>query len=163
MYLWLRRLKWGVSEFEMAAVPGVIGGPMAGVIHAPGGIDPQDGFLLRLVCVRPAKGEDQPEKTLWEREQRLLRDLITADGRRTLIPVKFTIPYELPASADDVKWKLQSSAAVRGIDYFAEFELPVFKTAASSPTQATTHDNDADDHSPRVKLDAELPPELNGE
>jgi hypothetical protein len=138
-YLWLRRLKWGASEFEMAAVPGVLGGPLAGVIHAPSGIRPADGFRLRLVCnestseTRGGKSSTNVEAR-WESEQSIHREFISGSGGGTHIPVKFLVPYDLPPSGDDITWKLEVTAETLGIDYFAAFDVPVFKTAASSAT-----------------------------
>ncbi len=134
-YLWLRWLRWGRSEFEMAAVPGVLGGPLAGLIHVPTRVAVRDGFLVRLACVRtidhPRGGESSPrEITLWDHEYDIVRDL--AAGDRTVIPVEFVIPFDLPPSGDDVKWKLSAQAETRGVDFYAEFETPVFQTAASS-------------------------------
>lgn len=138
-YLWLRRLRWGVSEFEMAAVPGVLGGPLAGMIHAPAGIRPEDGFTLRLVCNKTTRGDDSPTQVdaLWESEQRIDRDLSTGDGGETLIPVKFLVPYDQPPSGENVTWQLEVKAERVGIDYAATFEAPVFMTAASSPSAAS--------------------------
>ncbi len=137
IYLWLRRLRWGASEFEMAAVPGVLGGPLAGVIHAPGGIVPHEHFVLRLACNKTTKGSrggdsSSSTETLWDTETSIFRDLVTDQGNRTLIPVKFLVPYELPPSGDDVKWLLEAKAETTGVDYFASFEIPVFHTSASS-------------------------------
>ncbi|QDT71235.1 DUF3592 domain-containing protein [Lacipirellula limnantheis] len=136
-YLWLRRWKWGVSEFEMAAIPGVLGGPLAGVIHVPRPIRTDLGVKIRFACEQSVSdGDSTKTVTLWEEERMITRDL-TIGGVRTLIPVEFVTPYDLPDSnADDVKWKLTASARTSGVDYQAEFEVPIFKTAASSPTPA---------------------------
>lgn len=40
------------------------------------------------------------------------------------------------SNAADVTWKLTASAKTSGVDYNAEFDVSVFKTAASSPTPA---------------------------
>ena len=134
-YLWLQRWKWGVSEFEMAAIPGVLGGPLAGVIHVPRRIETDSCVRIRLACEQTVSdGDDKRMETLWEEERTIVRDL-TIGGVRTLIPVEFVTPYDLPDSnADAVKWKLTASAKTSGIDYDAEFEVPIFKTEASSPT-----------------------------
>jgi hypothetical protein len=136
-YLWLRRLKWGKSEFEMAAVPGVLGGPLAGVIHAPAGIRPADGFKLRLACnetTRTTSGSKTETKTeaRWESEQTIHRELAEDGGAKTVIPVKFLVPFHQPASGDDIAWQLEVRAETQGIDYYAEFDVPVFQTGASS-------------------------------
>jgi hypothetical protein len=136
-YLWMQRLRWGRSEFEMAAVPGVLGGPLAGVIHAPRGLAPLEGFTLRLACTRTITEESGGDSTTrsdveWERETTILRDFANDEDGRTLVPVKFIVPYGLPPSADDVTWTLEAKAEVFGIDYAARFEVPVFRTSASS-------------------------------
>jgi hypothetical protein len=122
----------------MAAVPGVLGGPLAGVIHVPGRVEPLDVFRVRLACIKTERttsgGESSStDTTLWEHEQQLDRDLSGGQGTRTLIPVKFLIPFELPASDQDVKWKLSVEAATRGVDFRTEFDVPVFQTETSSP------------------------------
>jgi hypothetical protein len=133
IYLWLRRLRWGVSEFEMAAVPGVLGGPLAGVIRAPRGINAEHGFVLKLACLRTVKRGDSSEtETVWDAEHSLQRNLVTSDGGRTLIPVKFLVPYDEPPSGDDVQWQLSASAEAIGVDYYAQFDVPMFRTSASS-------------------------------
>jgi hypothetical protein len=136
-YLIARRVKWGVSEFEMATIPGVLGGPLAGMIHAPARIATQDGFTLRLACVetvreRSGGKNNSREVTRWDHEKTITRDLSTA-GDRTFIPVQFIVPYGLPSSGEDgVKWKLTVEAKTDGVDYHAEFEAPVLETPASS-------------------------------
>jgi hypothetical protein len=129
--LWLQRLKWGVAEFEMAAVPGVLGGPLAGVVHVPARIDPQDVYTVRLACTKEVnKGTDSSrEETLWEHEYEIDRNLTAGD--RTLIPIEFLIPSDVPPSGDDVKWTLHTRAPTRGVDFYATFELPVFRTSTS--------------------------------
>ncbi len=143
-YLGLHYWKWGVSEFEMAAVPGVLGGPLAGVIHVPRSIEAAEGIVIRLACVRSeSDGETQKVTTLWEEERTIVRNLYTPGGARTLIPVQFVIPYDLPDSdAKGVTWKLSAAAKTVGIDYQSEFDVPVFKTAASSPTPSTIEIDD---------------------
>jgi hypothetical protein len=133
IYLWLRRLRWGMSEFEMVAVPGVLGGPLAGVIRAPRGINAEQGFVLKLACLRTVKRGDSSEtETVWDAEHTLQRNLVTSDDGRTLIPVKFLVPYEEPPSGDDVRWQLSASAEAVGVDYYAQFDVPMFHTSASS-------------------------------
>lgn len=138
-YLWLQHWKWGVSEFEMAAVPGVLGGPLAGVIRVQRAIETQDGIVVRLACVRSeSDGDSKKVTTIWEEERTIVRNLSTTNGATTLIPVQFLIPYDLPDSeAKDVTWKLSAAAKTTGIDYRSEFDVPVFKTEASSPTPST--------------------------
>ncbi|WP_172991788.1 DUF3592 domain-containing protein [Lacipirellula parvula] len=143
-YLWLQHWKWGVSEFEMAAVPGVLGGPLAGVIHVPRSIESPEGIVIRLACVESKReGKHTKTTTLWDEERTIIRNLSTPGGAETLIPVQFVIPYGLPDSgANGVTWKLSAAAKTTGIDYGAEFDVPVFKTEASSPTPSTIEIDD---------------------
>ena len=136
-YSWMQRLKWGVSELELATLPGVLGGPLAGIIDVPRAIEATQGITLRLACIRKEKkGKQTTEITLWEEERSISRNLSLAD-RRTLLPVQFVIPYDLPDSnADNITWKLSSRAETTGVDYYSEFDVPVFRTAASSQTPA---------------------------
>ena len=48
----LRWLKFGQSEFQMADVPGRIGGQLAGVVRTSAKVRPDDGFHVALRCVR---------------------------------------------------------------------------------------------------------------
>jgi hypothetical protein len=135
-YSWMQRLKWGVSELELATLPGVLGGPLAGIISVPKQVRSEKGIVVKLACLKSVtNGKQKSEVPLWEEEHTIVRDLSTDDGLRTLIPAQFVIPYELPDSnSDNVKWKLMVDAPTDGVDYHAEFEVPVFKTAASSRT-----------------------------
>ena len=141
-YQWLQRLRWGVSELELAAVPGVLGGALGGVIHVPRSVTPIDGYSLRLACLRTVtegSGDNRSsrEDVVWEREKKIVRDLSGGAGGRTAIPVQFLIPYDLPDSSEEnVCWRLKASAETVGVDYSAEFEVPVYKTSASSRKQA---------------------------
>jgi hypothetical protein len=137
-YVWLQRWKWGVSELELATFPGVLGGPLAGVITVPRAVEAKEGIVVRLACVRAEqRGKHKTNVTLWDCEHTIVRQLTTPDRLQTLIPAKFVIPHDLPdSSADDVTWRLSASAATEGIDFHVEFDVPVFETEASSSTPA---------------------------
>ena len=153
VYLWARRIKWGVAEFEMAAVPGVLGGPLAGVVHVPARVEPEENYTVRLACVKTFdQGSDSSkEVTLWDHEYEIDRDLTAGD--RTLIPIEFMIPSDLPPSGDDVKWTLHTRAATRGVDFIAEFEPPVFKTKTSGDVDRDS----ASDATPPTATEVDFP------
>ena len=138
--LWLRRMRWGESSLELAASPGVIGGPLAGFIRVPARIEPAGGFDLRLECIQQVEkvGSDgdptTDSQTIWERENWITRELFDRSGDQTIIPVQFLVPYSQPPSAADVEWRLTVAAKTTGVDYHAQFDVPVFKTDASSPS-----------------------------
>lgn len=138
----LRWRKFGRSIFELAALPGVIGGQLAGVIRTPVTIESEDVFLVKLKCIRVKHTEGSESRTvrsvLWRDEQLVGRDLLQYDAKRSAIPVLFQIPYECRPSDDSspdniVYWSLEVSAKTPGIDFQTEFDVPVFKTPASDP------------------------------
>ena len=137
--------KFGSSVFEMAAVPGVIGGRLGGTIQTNFVAAPQDGFNLKLTSLRRRRGRGKnsstTERILWQEEQTISRERLRPAYRGTSIAVEFRIPYECDETNetnyyDQVIWRLEADAEVSGIDYKTQFEAPVFKTAESRPAKA---------------------------
>jgi hypothetical protein len=130
--------KFGPSIFKMLSVPGVIGGNLSGAIETSVKLRPQDGFHLRLACVKrvvvgTGKGSSTQETVLWQVDKTMNEDLLD-EPRRSGIPVSFQIPPDamptddtMPASK--IVWRLIAQAKVPGVDYSATFEVPVFRTA----------------------------------
>ncbi|MHC4886569.1 MAG: hypothetical protein ACYTGH_15950 [Planctomycetota bacterium] len=159
----IRWRKYGQSVFEITPLPGVLGGPLSGVIYTGVNVVPEDGFHLHLRCARTVttgsgKNRSTSERTLWDHEMTVDRDLLVDDPTRSAIPILFALPYDQPESSlstegSPVAWKLKVSAATPGVDYEAEFEVPVFKTAESTPDFAleegmldgVAHEASADD------------------
>ncbi len=68
--------------------------------------------------------------TLWQAEQRTATSAPSA--------IAFTVPYDLPGTTPlgetsdaTIRWELQVRASVPGVDWSAEFVVPVFLTEAS--------------------------------
>lgn len=135
----LRWRKYGRSVFEMASVPGVIGGQLAGVVRVSKKVEPDDGFRLTLHCIQTiAAGDSSSEKSVWQDEQVIGRELSQSNPENSAIPVLFQIPYEcLPTDLEGENrptyWRLTVSAKTPGLDYSATFDVPVFKTPDSNP------------------------------
>ena len=140
--LTLRYHKYGVSRLELSTIPGIIGRTLAGLVRAPARMQPDDGFQLTLSCVRrvtrrSGKNSSTSESILWQEERRVMgRASRTAAAMETHIPVAFRLPADAPGCDDTdsnnrVLWRLQLSASLLGIDYQSQFEVPVFRTAAS--------------------------------
>jgi hypothetical protein len=128
--------KFNRSIFEMAAVPAAPGGALEGKIRVQSKLQPQHGLHLRLICFRrTTTGSGQSlrttEKILWQDEKWLRADLPQTDLNATAIPVFFKLPGNLPESTavlgDGIHWKLEASAKLRGPNFDAAFEVPVFK------------------------------------
>jgi hypothetical protein len=139
----LRWLKYHESVFQMAAVPGVIGGRLAGVVRTSHKLAPEDGFHLKLTCVnrittRSGNNTSTSEQTVWEYEETVVHELAESDPDRSAIPVLFQIPYDCRPTDDEnadnrIFWRLEARAKVPGLDYRARFEVPIFKTPQSDP------------------------------
>jgi len=130
--------KFGQSIFEMAAVPAAPGGTLEGQIQVRTKLQPQHGLHLRLSCIRQTttgsgKNRHKTEKILWQNEKWLRPDLPQTDLNATGIPLYFKLPADQPASTpesgDGIHWRLEASAKLRGPDFHASFEVPVFKLA----------------------------------
>jgi hypothetical protein len=142
-YLLLRWRKYGDSVFQMASVPGVIGGKLAGVVRTSARLRPEKGFRLTLSCIHKyssgsGKNHSSHESILWQDQRVIARGLAEADCSQTSVPVLFGIPYDARPSDsqnsdDQTIWRLEIAADVPGIDYATTFEVPVFKTAESQP------------------------------
>jgi len=138
----VRWRKFGETTFQMAAVPGVVGGAIYGLIRIPTYIRPDDGFRLRLRCVKrvttgSGKNKSTSEHKLWEQEQSVPNEQALVDPVQAAVPVRFDIPGDQPETdpqaASPIAWKLEVRAAVPGVDYSATFEVPVFRTDADAP------------------------------
>jgi hypothetical protein len=145
-YLIGRFRKFGVSVFEMSPMPGVLGGPVTGTIQIPAKVETTDGFDVSLRCIhqyttRSGKSSTTHCDVLWEDARHL--DAGYAMGETTMLPVRFAVPYEEPATTvaggkNGYYWRLSAKAAAPGIDYKAVFDVPVMHTRQSSPSFVTT-------------------------
>jgi hypothetical protein len=135
----LHHRKFGVPDLKLLKTPGTIGGSLAGVIVNQARLRPLDGIVVKLVCVhrittRSGKNSSTTEHTLWETEKKLRNDAIDSSAG---IPVYFEIPDTCGESRfedpnDCVIWRVEARSREVGIDYFAQFDVPVFKTAEST-------------------------------
>ena len=142
----LRWLKFRSSVFEMASMPGVIGGQLAGVVRTTVRIEPDEAYRIRLSCINvttrgSGKNRNVSRNLIWQDEMVVTQDLMGEGGEQSAIPVLFQIPYDCrPCDDSDkssiVEWNLEASAKTRGLDYEAKFNVPVFKTADSDPNFA---------------------------
>ncbi|HEX7335819.1 MAG TPA: hypothetical protein VF252_01325 [Gemmatimonadales bacterium] len=154
--LTLRHHKYGVSWLELSTIPGILGHTLTGLVRAPARMQADDGFQVTLSCVRrvttrSGKNSSTSESILWQEERRVMgRASRTAAAMETHIPIAFRLPADAPGcdgtdANNRVLWRLRLSATVPGIDYESQFEVPVFRTAASdrpltAEEEAITHD-----------------------
>jgi len=120
VWLTLLRRKFGRSRFEMATMPGAIGGVLAGTIVIDRPLALSSDLELSLKCYRRSIGGAGPARSelLWHAEQRLSRDVPTDTGG-TRIPVYFEIPCNsVPTkkSPGRVRWRLTAHSSMPGVD-----------------------------------------------
>ena len=147
IFFWLlllvRHRKFGDSYFQMASVPGVIGGKLAGAVFVGRHIQPPAGFTVTLTCLRTittGSGDNTStsKEVLHQEEMVVTRELQGKDNTRTAIPILFGLPYDaLPTGArgprESIDWVLAVNAKLQGPDYDVQFDVPVFMTEESSP------------------------------
>ena len=130
----LRWRRFGQSIFKMSTIPGVVGGPLAGVIHSARPLYRAGEIRLRLACIeRDSSGDHTSENLQWDAEKILSGDVLqSGEG----IPVLFNVPFDCKPTATlgasrSIVWRLEVKAAMPGTDFAAQFEVPLFKTAQS--------------------------------
>jgi len=138
-YMFLKLNKYGISFFEMAPLPGVLGGPVSGSIRIPKQVEAESGFELTLQCIyqyttRSGKNSSTHREVLWDESCHV--DTVYNYGTEMVLPVKFAVPYNKPATSapgnsNGHYWQLKARAKTPGIDYSAVFDVPVKHTSAS--------------------------------
>ncbi|HEX8171276.1 MAG TPA: hypothetical protein VF824_12110 [Thermoanaerobaculia bacterium] len=138
-YHTLRRVKYGRSFCRVDRVPVSLGSTLRGEVQARVGELPQEGFRVRLSCmrivVRRSGGKrSTDEDLLWQDEQLVPSAAVMRSPVGVRIPIRLDVPGDQePSDESDrsnrVVWRLEVFADVPGIDYAARFELPVFRTS----------------------------------
>jgi hypothetical protein len=137
IYQTLRWRKYGAVLFKMKSVPGIIGGVLIGDARIPAHFQPQAGIALRLCCVHrivtgSGKNRSVSEQVLWEDEKHLGDNLPRTGLDEYDVPVFFKIPAgsretDSLQPDDQIVWRLTAISRQPGIDFRADFEVPVFK------------------------------------
>ena len=148
-YMTMRRRKYGAVIFKMASVPAPLGGVLSGVVRVPEHFSPQGGVRLRLSCIHryvtgTGKQRRTVEEVLWDAEK-ILGENLPRGGAGCNVPVFFKIPADAREADerdpnDRILWRLTATAQQPGIDFRADFEVPVFRTAASATPMADIPD-----------------------
>jgi hypothetical protein len=139
----IQRRKFGDCVFLMERVPGVLGGEVTGTILLPRGLPTAETLTVRLSCIhrqrrRSGKDTSTSEDTIWQTEQSVVRLSPTGEAGVQGAAVSLRVPYDASPTGEmnednSIYWKLEADAAVPGVDFATGFEIPVFKTPASSP------------------------------
>jgi len=143
----LRHRRFGETYFELDSLPFAPGSSVSGRIHLKLDAIPQQGVDLRLTCVRQfvsGSGEDRTtvKTVLWKTGETVPSGAMGVDPLGRTVPVNFAIPADASITyhddpSDQVLWLLHAKAALPGVDYSDEFEVPVFSTLYS-PAQGAS-------------------------
>ena len=153
---WLNR-RWNRSELQLGPLPGVIGGPISGIILLRDTFPEGTAFRVTLLCERTttqrragSSGSSSIHSSVaWQQQRVLDRTIDSEDPGTTVLPFRFAIDYDCQPTGHDtlvrggfatrrttnesirwyVKVALTEDRQMRDI----KFEVPVFKTPASSP------------------------------
>jgi hypothetical protein len=127
------------AQFQMSALPGLVGGPLAGAVILPTKAADDTKFRVVLECSEwqthsDEDGTSSNRHVEWRDMVTVEKTISTLDA--TAIPVYFVIPFNCkPTSADDdsrIRWLLKAGIEESNFHRYATFEVPVFKTAESS-------------------------------
>ncbi|MCK5862584.1 MAG: DUF3592 domain-containing protein [Candidatus Hydrogenedentes bacterium] len=147
IYYTLQWRRFGGTAFHMASLPGILGGRLHGLIRIPTIIMPEEDVPVVLECIRKhtsgsGKNRRTTESILWQTEKEIPKNALFQESRTTAIPVDIQVPCDQPASDDsdsdnEIFWRLRAHAAIPGVDYAANFRVPVFQTAESDLAMTT--------------------------
>jgi hypothetical protein len=150
----LRLLKFGRSRFELATLPGTLGGDLAGTLVANRRLMEVPQLIAILRCDRMTSYGSGKSRSIWTEHvwcgERTLTGPFTLDGERTRVPIRFPIPLKARATDESnsdatVRWRLSVMGPVGVTSYYAEFDVPVFDLGAQG------HAADADAHARAAK------------
>jgi len=137
--------RFGQCFFEMASIPGALGGTLEGLIQVGARLRLEHGLHLKLSCIRrtvSGSGDNRSvnESVLWQDEKVFKPEasLPEPEPGHSGIPVFFKLPAEQPEcfahGNEAIIWRLEAKAKMSGPDFTAAFEVPVFKVAGTAVT-----------------------------
>ena len=141
---WIRRRKFGISIMTLDTVPAFLGDRLKATIET--GVsaldDPAKSFNVKFLCAEKRSSRDREGKKrvsvreIWSEEHEVYAQL--SESMKTLtVSIFFNVPPDLPQTqlipADDrTLWKINITCEVPGVDYAAEFEVPVYSYQSKS-------------------------------
>lgn len=133
-----RKQRFGVSVFELATLPGRIGGDLRGILVGEPKLAGAEQMVATLRCelrkYRSSGGSAGRRslaavRSLWTAE-RAISGPFEVEQERVRVPVRFQVPAGSQATGqrdgDETRWTLRMQAIVRRVRYEVEFEVPVF-------------------------------------
>ncbi len=162
---WRSQKRFGNCYFELAQIPIPLGSVLEGMIQTGNPLKLEHELNLKISCVRQVttgsgKSRSTNEYILWQDEKIYSShaNLPESESGHTGIPVHFKLadgqPQCFTRENVSVFWRLEAKSKMRGPDFRAVFDLPVFKVAGAAV--AETDETDANDSDPTVLLQAPI-------
>jgi len=136
---WIRKRKFGIGIMKLDTLPAYLGDRLRCSIET--GVsaldDPAISFKVRFLCAKRKSSRDSEgkkrisEEKLWSEEQNVYAQL--SESMETLnVSINFNVPSDFPPTelipADDrILWRINITCKVPGVDYAAQFEVPVYR------------------------------------
>jgi hypothetical protein len=138
----LARRRFGDCFFEPAQIPAPLGGALEGMILTGARLKLEQGLHLKISCIRrivsgSGKNQSVQENILWQDEKIFKPEANLPDPEpgRSGIPVFFKLPANQPEcysrGNESVFWRLEAKSKMRGPDFCAVFDVPVFQIAGA--------------------------------
>jgi hypothetical protein len=163
--LWRSHRRFGDCFFELAQIPVPLGGVLEGMIQTGKPLKLEHELNMKISCVRrvvsgSGKSRQVNEHTLWQDEKiySSQANLPEPEPGHTGIPVHFKLADGQPQcfTRDNVSvfWRLDARSKMRGPNFRAVFDLPVFKVAGAEISDSSA--TEADDSDPTATLQAPI-------
>jgi hypothetical protein len=154
---WRSRLRFGQCFFEPAQIPIPLGGVLEGMIRTGKPLKLEHELNLKIACIRRVQaGKNTSEYVLWQDEKiyTAQANLAESEPGHSGIPIHFKLPDDQPEchsrGDESVFWRLEAKSKMRGPDFHAIFDLPVFKLADATIAA------DEEDSDPTAALEAPI-------
>jgi hypothetical protein len=141
IYHTLRYIKYGNAALVFRQIPFILGQNNSAILYVREHIAAEKGTELTLQCLRKEWVKNGNKSSLEEREiysekKTVETDLANRSGRGSAIPVQFIIPENQPetftAELPNFIWRLTAKAATPGVDFSAQFNIPVYTVTDTS-------------------------------
>ncbi|MEW6710912.1 MAG: DUF3592 domain-containing protein [Candidatus Riflebacteria bacterium] len=135
VYDTMKFLKFGESNLILKQIPLVPGNEFTGIVVLPTQVEPGVQIDFELCCEKRTTtgyGKNRSTKTefIFSEKKSGVVEQNRRIGKNLYVPVIFVVPEGVSVDKIDsnpaFEWKLKVSASLPGVDYAAEFSLPVF-------------------------------------
>ena len=136
IYQTMRSMKFGTSVCHLERVPIVPGRLFRGDVQLQSDATPANGYRLHIMSInavttRTGKNRSTSERLVWDAETVVESSAAMRSPMGTRVPFQFATPPDAHPSDDRddydrYPWRLAATAELPGVDYSAQFELPVF-------------------------------------